>query len=65
MLNMSDIVAMAVGKRPSPSAAPQEDWSCGVIGPGFTMQQRLRSLSVAIVSSRPLLPKKAKETPSP
>ena len=56
---------MAVGKRPSPSAAPLEDWPCGVIGSGFTTQRRLRSPTAGVVSSRPLLPIKAGETPSP
>ena len=45
--------------------APQEDWPCGVIGSAFTTQQRLRSPTAEVVSSRPLLPKKAQETPSP
>ena len=56
---------MAVGKRPSPSAAPLEDWPCGVIGSGFTTQRRLRSPTAGVVSSRPLLPVKAGETPLP
>ena len=56
---------MAVGKRPSPSAAPLEDWPCGVIGSGFTTQRRLRSPTAGVMSSRPLLPVKAGETPSP
>ena len=56
---------MAVGKRPSPSATPLEDWPCGVIGSGFTTQRRLRSPTAGVVSSRPLLPIMAGETPSP
>ena len=58
-------LAIAVGKRPSPSAAPLEDWPCGVIGSGFTTQRRLRSPTAGVVSSRPLLPVMAEETPSP
>ena len=44
---------MAVGKRPSPSAAPQEDWPCGVVGSGFTTQQRLRSPTAGVVTPGP------------
>ena len=36
-------VVLAVGKRPSPSAAPQEDWPCGVAGSGFATEQRFCS----------------------
>ena len=54
---------MAVGKRPSPSAAPQEDWPCGVIGSGFTTQQRLRS-PTAGVETPGLSCAKAGKTPS-
>ena len=56
---------MAVGKRPSPSAAPLEDWPCGIIGSGFTTQRRLRNPTAGVVSSRPLLPVKAGDTPLP
>ena len=30
---------MAVGRRSSPSAAPLEDWPCGVAGSGFATEQ--------------------------
>ncbi len=56
---------MAVGKCPSPSAAPLEDWPCGVIGSGFTTQRQLRSLTAGVMNSRPLLPTMARETPLP
>ena len=56
---------MAVGKCPSPSAAPLEDWPCGVIGSGFTTQRRLRSPTAGVVNSRPLLPLKSGDTPLP
>ena len=41
-------------KGHSPSAATQDAWSCGLIRSGFTMEQRLRTLSVGSVNSRPL-----------
>ena len=56
---------MAVGKRPSPSAAPLEDWPCGVFGSGFTTQQRLRSPTAGALDSRSFLPMEARKTPSP
>jgi hypothetical protein len=56
---------MAVGKCPSPSAAPLEDWPCGVIGSGVTTQRQLRSPTAGVMNSRPLLPVMARETPLP
>ena len=56
---------MAVGKCPSPSAAPLEDWPCGVIGSGVTTQRQLRSPTAGVMNSRPLLPTMARETPLP
>ena len=39
---------MAVGKRPSPSAAPLEDWPCGVIGHGFQFEVLVCNKNVAL-----------------
>ena len=44
-------VSRCCGETHFSSAAPQEVWSCGFIKCGFSMQQRLRTISVGSVSS--------------
>ena len=59
----SNIVAMAVGKQPSPSAAPLEDWPCGVIGHGFQFEvlvcNNICALKLSIAALSVMMPKGA------